>query len=111
MAEQACKRQCAQTFMRCIHCERHVAHVQCVTRFVVTGLVQRCLQANHDAILAQYEFVSTHPTTIRAKDSMVRGTGQRAPILQDKRYAFSFTLHYLLALYRRTQSAILSWSQ
>ena len=81
MAEQARERQCAQAFMRCVHREGQVAHVQRVTGFVVTRLVQRDLKANHDAILAQYELVGTHPAPVRAEEFMIRGADQSAPVL------------------------------
>ena len=111
MAEQARERQCAQAFMRCVHRERQVAHVQRVTGFVVTRLVQRGLKANHDAILAQYELVGTHPAPVRAEKFMVRGADQRAPVLKGERDAFTLALNHHLGLCRCAQPAVRSGSK
>src|SRR6266849_2221020 len=110
MAEQARERQCAQALMRCVHPERQVAHVQRVTGFVVTRLVQRGLKANHDAILTQYELVGTHPAPVRAEEFMVRGADQRAPVLQGERDALALALNHHLGLCRCAQPAVLSES-
>ena len=100
MTEQTRKRQCAQAFMFSVHRERQFAHAQCITSFVVTGLIQRRLKANHDAILAQHKLVSAHPATVCAENLMVRGTDQRAPILQHKRDALSLALNHHFSLHR-----------
>src|ERR1700724_2823294 len=97
--------------MRCVHRERQVAHVQLITSFVVTGLVQRSLEANHDAILTRYELVSMHPTTVCAEDLMVWGTNQCAPVLQDDRDALALTLNQHLGLCRCAQPAVYSGSE
>src|SRR5437764_1236099 len=85
--------------------------MQRVTGFVVTRLVQRGLKANHDAILAQYELVGAQPASVRAEDLMVRGTDQRAPVLQGERDALALALNHHLSLPGCAQPAVCGGSE
>jgi hypothetical protein len=98
VAEQSRERQRARPLVRGIHREHQVAHVQHVAGLVFARLVQRSLQTNDHAILANRQLVRAHPAPILGEQFVVRGAIQYASVLEDERDAFALALRHRLCL-------------